>query len=205
MPTGGYYLDKEYHCTESNLRRFAVSGRKWVVNALNGKRVEKQPQENEGKCISRQLEEVLAQLSIDQIRFVIARQGCPSDKEAAEAVGIKPGTVYRWPDNVKDAVHLMAHDGLVAAYHIRRRNLAKAMLVKVDGLSINDESLRQRVATEIIEWEMGKATQKQELSGPGAGEFVVNYSWDEMLEKVYGGADTAKDEAEHIPDEDQGV
>lgn len=121
------------------------------------------------KSISDQLSAVLDQLSTDQIRFVVARQEFSTDKEAAEAIGVKPDTVYRWPDAVKEAVRLMAHDGLVTAQIVRKRALAKAMLVKVGGLDLNDDRLRQSVATEIIEWEMGKATQRQEVSGPEGG------------------------------------
>jgi len=116
-------------------------------------------QENPGQSISDQLAAALAQLTTDQIRFVVARQECPTDKEAAEAIGLKPDTVYHWPDTVKEAVRLMASDGIVVATHVRRRNLAKAMLTKVAGLDSIDEQVRQRVATEIIEWEMGRATQ----------------------------------------------
>ena len=36
------------------------------------------------------------------------------------------------------------------------------------------------------------APRKQEVIGFGG--FAVNYSWDEMLEKVYGGTDTAEEE-----------
>jgi len=135
--------------------------------------MEEQPQEKQEKSISDQFAAVLAQLSIDQIRFVIARQGHSTDKEAAESIGIKPDTVYRWPDIVKEAVKLMVHDGLIAAYHLRRRNLGKAMRVKVDGLDTTDEGLRQKIATEIIEWEMGKATQKQEVTGKDGTEMLV--------------------------------
>jgi len=113
------------------------------------------------KSISDTLESVLGQLSTDQIRFVVARQEFATDKEAANAIGIKPDTVYHWPEIVKDAVRLMADDGLVTALHLRRRNLAKAMLVKVKGLESDDDKIRQSVATEIIEWELGRATQPQ--------------------------------------------
>ena len=106
-----------------------------------------------------ELDEVLSQLSIDQLRFVVARLQYPTDKSAAEAVGISKDTVYRWPEIVKEAVRLMAVDGLVAATHIRRRNLAKAMMVKADGLDSDSEGIKQKVATEIIEWEMGRAVQ----------------------------------------------
>lgn len=124
------------------------------------------------KSTSEQLEEVLTQLSTDQIRFVIARQDVSTDKEAAEGIGIKPNTVYNWPAVVKEAVQLVAADGLVVAQHIRSRNVAKAMQVKVTGLDSDDERVRQGVATEVIEWEMGKATQHQEITGAG-GEPII--------------------------------
>jgi len=48
-------------------------------------------------------------------------------------------------------------------------------MVKVKGLDSVDEALRQRVASEIIEWEMGKATQRQEVSGRDGGPLKVQY------------------------------
>jgi len=131
-------------------------------------------QKNKEKYISDQLSDVLEKLSLDQIRFVVARQEYSSDKDAAEHLGIQPQTVYRWPDEVKEAVRLMAYDGMITAQHIRRKALAKAMLVKVKGLDSDDDSLRQRVATEIIEWEMGRATQRNEVTGAGGGAIVVD-------------------------------
>jgi len=113
------------------------------------------------------------------IRFVVARHEYPTDKEAAEAIGINPNTVYQWKSRynkpIDEAIRLMALDGIVVAKELRRRNLAKAMAVKVAGLDIGDDSLRQRVATEIIEWEMGKATQRQEVTGEDGGDLVVRF------------------------------
>ena len=111
-------------------------------------------------------------LTPDQLRFVVARQECPTDKEAAEELGFSPSTISYWKRHggpIDEAVRLMAFDGLIMAAHIRRRSIAKAMMVKVAGLDDNDASLRQRVATEIIEWEMGKATQRQEVTGADGG------------------------------------
>jgi hypothetical protein len=63
-----------------------------------------------------------------------------------------------------EAVRLMAHDGVVTALHIRRQALSEAMAVKRQGLSSDDERIRQSVATELIEWELGKATARLEHS-----------------------------------------
>ena len=120
------------------------------------------------------MRDALEQLTTDQIRFIIARQECATDKDAAEATGISVRTVYNWPDTVKDAARLMAQDALMVAGHIRKKHLSKAMLVKVAGLDSDDERTRQNVSTEIIEWEMGRAQQTTKLEGTGEdGEIVV--------------------------------
>jgi len=137
--------------------------------------------ESERKSTSDELDAVLAQLTTEQVRFVVARQEYATDKDAAEAIEISPSTVYKWPAIVKDAVRLMAMDGLVTARHIRRRNLAKAMLVKVRGLDSNDEAIRQRVASEVIEWELGKAKQTTEHSGPDGGPIII-VDWDDSIQ-----------------------
>lgn len=116
-------------------------------------------------ALQARFKEILDQLSADQIRFVVARLEHPSDKEAAEAIGVAPSTVYKWPDEVKEAVRLLACDGVIAARHIRRKALANAMLVKVGGLTSQDEKIRQAVATEIIEWELGRAMQTNQIGG----------------------------------------
>ena len=116
---------------------------------------------------SDRLREILRQLSAAQIRFVVARNEAKSDKDAAEIIGISPATVKGWEEKplIDEAVKLMAYDGVITAQEIRRRNLAKAMAVKAAGLESDDERIRQAVATEIIEWEMGKATQRNEVTG----------------------------------------
>ena len=122
-------------------------------------------QANQEKSSSDELGQVVARLTTDQIRFVVARQEFSTDKEAAVEIGIKPDTVYQWKHKgapIDQAVRLMALDGIVVASELRRRNLAKAMAVKVAGLDSIKENTRQGVATEIIEWEMGKATQRNE-------------------------------------------
>ena len=134
-------------------------------------------QEKEQKSTSEQLEAVLGRLTTDQIRFVVARQECATDKDAADAIDVKPNTVYKWKAEapVDEAVRLMALDGVIVAKELRRRNLAKAMAVKVAGLDEDDPRLRQGVATEIIEWELGKPTQKQELTGADGGPLELKW------------------------------
>lgn len=146
-------------------------------------------QEREEKYTSEQLAAVLEQLSVDQIRFIVARQEFATDKEAAGAVDISAQTVYRWPAIVKEAARAMAVDGLVTAQHLRKRHLAKAMLVKTGGLDSESEIVRQKVSTEIIEGEMGKATQP--VDAKHSGEIALSITeWErkrqERLNEICG-------------------
>lgn len=152
------------------------------------------------KSSSDRLNEVIAQLTPNQLRFVVARQNFTSDKEAAEAIDLAPSTVYKWKPNtcVKEAIQLMAEDITSVAAAIRQRNLAKAMMVKVAALDNDDISIRQKAATEIIEWEMGKPAQKVDAThqgtGPG-GKIEVKHSVEDatadILSKLAGIAATA--------------
>lgn len=146
------------------------------------------------------LGQLIDRLTPDQVRFVVSRQEHSKDKEAAEAIEISPATVKKWKYDgapIDDAVKAMAMDGLIVARKIRRRNLAKAMLVKVKGLDSSDEKVRQGVATEIIEWEDGKATQKQVLTGQGGGPLVIEV---EYIQQVAPSASSAASSAEASAD-----
>ena len=130
------------------------------------------------EAITETLAETVGNLTTDQIRFIVARQEFATDKEAAEEIGISPETVKSWKYRgapIDEAVRLMAGDGIVVATELRRRNLAKAMAVKVAGLDESDSKLRQGVATEIIEWEMGKATQKVESKGETENRLIIEF------------------------------
>lgn len=114
----------------------------------------------------KKLTEILAQLTRNQLRFIVALQEYPGKEEAAKALHIKPSTVYNWPPEVDEAIKLMAIDAINSALALRKRNLIKAMGVKAAGLDSKDEKIRQNVATEIIEWETGKAKQNVALQNP---------------------------------------
>jgi hypothetical protein len=113
-----------------------------------------------------ELEAILNTLSLDQLKYVAVRPYVQFNREAAEQIGIRQEEVSRWKNraDVDRAVKLMAMDGVILAKTMRRRALAKAMQVKIEGLDDKtDKRLQQSIATEIIEWEMGKATQPSEL------------------------------------------
>ena len=133
-------------------------------------------QEKQEKSTSERLSEIIAQLSKDQLRYVVALQEYPTKGEAAKAIGLKPDTVYHWPGIVDEAAYLMAVEATDSALAIRRRNLVKAMAVKVAGLDSDDEQVRQKSATEIIEGELGKAGQSIDMTNDGKVEVIVRYA-----------------------------
>ena len=134
------------------------------------------------------LSQILPQLTKDQLRFIVALQEYPTKDAAAKAIKVKPATTYEWPDIVDEAARLLALDAVTAAREIRRRNLVKAMSVKAAGLDSKDASLRQKVASEIIEWELGKAATAIDVTS--RGEQLKGYTilahpdmWDDEQDK----------------------
>jgi len=122
------------------------------------------------------LEKVLAVLTTDQVRFVVARQEFSTDKEAAEEIGVKPNTVYTWKHKgapIDEAVRLMAYDGIVVAREILRRNLAKAAAVKAAGLDSENERVRQGASSEILDRELGRAVQPTQITGAEGRELTI--------------------------------
>lgn len=122
-------------------------------------------QENPEKS---KLQTILAQLTKDQLRFVVALQDHKTKDAAAKALKIKIDTVYHWDaELIDEAARLMAMDAVNYALELRRMNLNKAIMVKFSGLDSRNEQVRQKAATEIIEWELGKAKNALDVTSGG--------------------------------------
>lgn len=134
------------------------------------------------------LQTILAQLTKDQLRLVVALQEHPSKDAAAKAINVPVKTVYNWPsDLIDEAARLMALDAVQAALDLRRRNLIKAVGVKAAGLDSRNERIRQNAASEIMEWELGKASQP--LDHTTKGEKINPYigmSKEQLIEIAKG-------------------
>jgi hypothetical protein len=122
-------------------------------------------------------------LSDTQWRFITAMIENPdfSKKDAANHIGIEADTVYRWPAYVNDAINQARRDVHEAARNMRKQAVLKAIAVKVALLDSDDENVRSKAASEIIEWELGKATQRNELTGAGGSELVIRVEYDDSL------------------------
>ena len=113
------------------------------------------------------------QLSHNQRGFVVAMRECHNKTEAAEAIGLTPSTVYRWPGIVDQAIALMDWHVKDAAVQILADAVAKAALVKVGGLDSEDESVRQDTASEVLDRILGRATQAIKHEGTGPENEIV--------------------------------
>jgi hypothetical protein len=128
--------------------------------------------------------EIWMSLTRNQRRFVVAVGDYASKREAAEAVGISASTVYHWPPKVDEVVQLLQLDLLSGAQEELRSSVAKAALVKTEGLELEDARLRQSAASEILDRVLGKASARQDqVAEDGAMEIVVKYAEDGEIDK----------------------
>ena len=123
--------------------------------------------------ISDDLSGLLDKLTVNQIRYCVARQTTTELGAAALECGLQPSTVYNWPPEVEEAVRLIARDSVATALHLRRRCLVEAVAVKVAGLRSEDERVRQAVASELINWELGLPVQRSDVRASGGVVFTV--------------------------------
>ena len=115
------------------------------------------------------LDELWLLLNENQRRYCVARLEHTSKKDAAEAVGLSEHTVYKWNGECEEVIKLLQEDAIQSAVVMIKNALAKAAMIKIDGLDSEDEKIRQAVASEILDRQLGKSVQRSELSGPNGG------------------------------------
>lgn len=123
-------------------------------------------------------EDLFSQLSDTQWRFVTAMVENPSytKKDAANHIGITPDTVYRWDKVVDRAIEQARLNIHNAALGMRKQAVLKAIAVKIALLDSDDENVRSRAATELIEWELGKATQQHDIGNADGKPFETKHT-----------------------------
>lgn len=116
---------------------------------------------------------VWGKLSPLQRKFVVAMQEFPTKKEAAAAIGISPNTAYNWNEEVDTAVDFMRSNIALSTLGIIQANATKAAMVKAAALDSEDEKIAQGAATEILDRNLGKPTQRNEVTGENGGELII--------------------------------
>lgn len=110
--------------------------------------------------------EIINQLTVNQLRFIVARLESDTDKEAATKIGLDNGTVSRWPERelIRECITIMAMQAAQGARAVLQRNAIKAALVKAKGLDSDDPKIAQEAANQILSWVIGKPTQRNEFA-----------------------------------------
>lgn len=138
-------------------------------------------------------------------QWVYARAAARSDKAAYEAIGVSRSAFYKWAESERDALRALAQK-LKADVQLRVMQLLEgaaedAARVKVAGLHSRNEGVKQGAASEILDRVLGKATQRQEVTGAEGGPMehdIRSDALERMLEKVYG--DQGDSDAETLPE-----
>ncbi len=100
---------------------------------------------------------------------------CKTKKEAARLIDIKPDTVYHWNGLVDEALVLARVDIQSASVGILEAASSKAAAVKTAGLDSDNERIRQDSASEILDRNLGKPTQRQEITGKDGDAIPIKY------------------------------
>lgn len=126
------------------------------------------------------LQELVNSFTSDQLAYLAVRPFVRWDKDAAEAVDLAKETVSRWENkaDIDEAVRLMRMDGVIVALEILRRHLPRAAQEIVDELSHRNVGVRYKAATEIMDRAIGRAMQRQEVTGKDGGPIVI-VNWDD--------------------------
>ena len=124
--------------------------------------------ESAEKC---SVEELLAEATPEQRKWVMARLWTTTDREAAEKVGLHRNTPGRWPnkDELDRAILLMLEEPMEQARRMLEAALVEATQVKIGGLKSRNEQMRQEVASEIIDRVKGAVAQRIEHTGADGG------------------------------------
>lgn len=106
------------------------------------------------KRLTKELKLALSSLTSDQLRYVLARLECSTAQEAAEAIGIKPNTVYQWKSRdaarIDEAIDLAL---TVAIYDAVERLVLvniRAANALAESLDSVNEAERTRAARAIL-------------------------------------------------------
>ena len=114
--------------------------------------------------------------------YVIERSQVKTDKDGYTNAGMSKTAFYNWPTERRDYLNALARrlDTEVALQIIMELMDVgrEAAQVKAAGLQSRNEQIKQRTATEILEWIIGKATQKIDAIGKVEHSITV-VEWDD--------------------------
>jgi len=108
--------------------------------------------------------------------YVLARSDAFSNNQALKACRFSIGWLRNNViDDLNSRAESLRKDKAIRASMILADAVEEAARVKAAGLKSRDERVKQAVATEIIDRELGKVPQRQEVTGKDGGVIVVEF------------------------------
>jgi len=121
-----------------------------------------------------QTNDLLSEFNPLQRRWVMARLFTKTDIAAARIVGVHPSTVCKWPNKAElDAtVDKLLEDPLAQAVETLREGLPDAAkeLIALAKHSERNKHIRIRAIEGVLDRNLGKPTQRQEVDVTSGGE-----------------------------------
>ena len=113
--------------------------------------------------------------------YVLARSDAFSNNQALKDCGFSFGWLRNKDiDDLNKRADELRKNKAIRASMILSEAVEEAAKVKIAGLKVRDERVKQAVATEIIERELGKVPQKSEVSGADGGAIEVRLVKDDI-------------------------
>jgi hypothetical protein len=121
------------------------------------------------------LDKVFESLDERETAYVLARSESVSNSEALRKCGFSQGWLSkRDVDDLNKRADELRKNKAIRAAMILSEAVEEAAKVKVAGLKVRDERIKQAVATELLERELGKVPQRTELTGADGGAIEVD-------------------------------
>ena len=117
--------------------------------------------------------------------YVLARSDAFSNNEALRICGFSKGWLTnRDIEKLNARAESLRKDKAIRAAMILSEAVEEAARVKAAGLKSRDERVKQAVATEIIDRELGKVPQRTELTGVDGGAIEVDDARESIQRKL---------------------
>lgn len=124
----------------------------------------------------KRLDSLFEGLDERETAYVLARSECVSNSEALRKCGKSEGWLYKRDiEDLNTRADVLRKDKAIRASMILAEAVEEAAKVKAAGLKSRDERVKQAVATEIIDRELGKVPVKSEITGKDGGVIVVEF------------------------------
>lgn len=127
------------------------------------------------------LDKVFESLDERETAYVLARSESVSNSEALRKCAFSQGWLSKRDiDDLNARADTLRKDKAIRASMLLSEAVEEAARVKVAGLKSRDDRIKQAVATEIIDRELGKVPQKTEVTGTEGGAIEVRLVKDDV-------------------------